>query len=123
MANPDIIDVTTIQGNNIAITLGGSATTIVNNAAASGKVYKVNTIIASNIDGTNAADITLSLYSQDDLGGSGTPIVSTISVPADSSLILIDKTTSIYVKEDQSIGALAGASGDIAIVASWEEIS
>lgn len=123
MANPDIIDVTTIQGNNLAITLGGSATAIINNPASSGKVFKVNTLIASNVDGTAAADITVSLYSQDDLGGSGTPIASTIAVPADASLIVIDKTTSIYLKEDQSIGALAGASGDIAIIASWEEIS
>lgn len=123
MANPDIIDVTTIQGNNYAGTLGGTEVNIINNAAASSKVYKVNSIIAANVDGTSAADITLKLYSQDDLGGSGTPIASTISVPADASLILIDKSTSFYLKEDQSIGALAGTSGDIAIVASWEEIS
>ena len=123
MANPDIIDVTTIQGNNYAGTLGGTEGNIINNAAASSKVYKVNSIIAANVDGTSAADITLKLYSQDDLGGSGTPIASTISVPADASLILIDKSTSFYLKEDQSIGALAGTSGDIAIVASWEEIS
>jgi hypothetical protein len=75
------------------------------------------------VDGTNAADITINVYSQDDLGGTAYAIVSTISVPADASLIVTDKTTGFYLKEDQSVGAIAGSASDLVVTASWEEIN
>ena len=124
MANPNIVNVTTIYGNNSTTSLTTTnATSIINNAASSGKVYKVNSIVVANVDGTSAADITISIYSQDDLGGTAFPIASTISVPADATLIITDKTTSFYLKEDQSVGATAGAASDLVVTASWEEIN
>ena len=124
MANPNIAAVAAIYGNNSLTALSTTnATSIINNAAASGKVYKVNSIVVSNVDGTSAADITINIYSQDDLGGTAYAVVSTVSVPADASLIVTDKTTSFYLKEDQSVGAIAGAANDLVVTASWEEIS
>ena len=124
MANPNIVNTASIVGNNSLTALSStSATAIVNNAAGSGKVYKVNSIVVSNVDGTNPADISINIYSQDDLGGTAYSLVSTIAVPADASLIVVDKTTSIYLKEDQSIGAIAGSADDLVVTASWEEIS
>ena len=124
MANPNIVNVAAIYGNNSTTALSTtSATSIINNAASSGKVYKVNSIVVSNVDGTSAADITISIYSQDDLGGTAFPIASTISVPADASLIVTDKTTSFYLKEDQSVGATAGTANDLVVTASWEELN
>ena len=124
MANPNIVNVAAIYGNNSTTALSStSATSIINNAASSGKVYKVNSIVVANVDGTSAADITINIYSQDDLGGTAYAIASTISVPADSSLIVTDKTTSFYLKEDQSVGAIAGAANDLVVTASWEEIN
>ncbi len=124
MANPNIVNVAAIYGNNASVSLTTtSATAIVNNAASSGKVFKVNTLVVANVDGTTAADVTINKYSQDDLGGTAYPIASTISVPADASLIVIDKTTSLYLKEDESIGATAGTANDLVVTASWEEIN
>lgn len=124
MANPNIVNVAAIYGNNSSTSLTTTnATAIVNNPASSGKIFKVNMITVANVDGTNAADITISVYSQDDLGGTAFPIVSTISVPADATLIVVDKTTSIYLKEDQSIGATAGTASDLVVTASWEELN
>lgn len=124
MANPNIVNVAAIYGNNSSTSLSTTnATAIVNNPASSGKIFKVNMITVANVDGTNAADITISVYSQDDLGGTAFPIASTISVPADATLIVIDKTTSIYLKEDQSIGATAGTASDLVVTASWEELN
>ena len=77
----------------------------------------------SNVDGTNAADITISFYSEDNIGGTATEIVKTVSVPADASLVVIDKATSIYLEEDKSIGATAGSASDLKVVCSYEEIS
>lgn len=124
MANPNIVNVTDIRGKTVVTDLTTTnATLVVENTAASGKVFKINSLIVSNVDGTNAADVTVSLYSEDNIGGTATQIVSTVSVPADASLVVISKDTSIYLEEDKSIGATAGAANDLKVVCSYEEIS
>lgn len=124
MANPNIAAVAAIYGNTSTTSLTTTAaTSIVSNAASSGKVYKINSLVVANIDGTNAADITINVYSAASLGGTGTAIASTISVPADATLIIIDKTTQIYLLEDKSIGAIAGTASDLVVTCSWEEIN
>ena len=124
MAAPNIVNVNTITGKSAVVNLTTtSATAVVSNAASSGKVFKINSLVVANVDGINAADITISYYSEDDIGGTATEIVSTVSVPADASLIVIDKNTSIYLEEDRSIGATAGAANDLKVVVSYEEIS
>jgi hypothetical protein len=124
MANPNIVNVTSILGENSSTSLTStSATSIVSNAASSGKVLKINTLIVSNVDGTNACDITINKYSAAALGGTAFAIASTVSVPADASLIVIDKTTAIYLKENESIGATAGTANDLIVTCSWEDIS
>jgi hypothetical protein len=124
VANPNIVNVTAIYGKSAVVDLTTTnATLVVENTAASGKVLKINSLIISNVDGTNAADITISLYSEDNIGGTATEIVSTVSVPADASLVVIDKNTSIYLEEDKSIGATAGSASDLKVVVSYEEIS
>jgi len=127
MANPNILQAATVVGNTstflISSTANPFATALVNNAASSNKVYKINSIVVANVDGSAAADITISIFSEDDLGGTGTAIASTISVPADATLIVTDKTTSFYLLEDRSIGATASAANDLVVTCSWEEIN
>jgi len=124
MAAPNIVNVTTITGKTDQVSLTTtSATAVVSNTALSGKVFKVNSLVVANVDGANAADITVSVYSEDDIGGTATELVSTVSVPADSSLVVIDKNTSLYLEEDMSIGATASAANDLKVVVSYEEIS
>jgi hypothetical protein len=124
VANPNIVNVAAIYGNSSQVSLTTtSATSLVSNAASSGKVFKINSITVANVDGTNAADITINVYSAAALGGTAFPIVSTISVPADATLIVTDKTTTFYLLENQSIGATAGTANDLVVNASWEEIN
>jgi len=124
MANPNIVNVTDIKGNNSLVALSTTnATAIVNNAAGSNKVYKINSLVVANVDGSTGCDVTVSVYSQDDIGGTAYPIVSTLNVPPDSSVIVIDKNSGIYLKEDQSIGATAAVANDLVVTASWEEIN
>ena len=124
MANPNIVNVTTIYGNSSQTALSTtSATSLVSNAASSGKVYKINSIVVANVDGTNNTEVTVNVYSQAALGGTAYALASTITVPADASLIVIDKTTSFYLLENQSIGATAGTANDLVVNCSWEEIS
>ena len=124
MAAPNIVNVATITGKTaVADLTTTAATSIISNAASSSKVFKVNSLIVSNVDGTSNAEITISLYSQDDIGGTATEICKTVVVPADASLVVIDKSSSIYLEEDKSIGAIASAANDLKVVCSYEEIS
>ena len=123
MANPNIVNVTSIIGNTLSVAVGTSATQLASNAASSGKVFKINSIVIANIDGTSQADITVNIYSAAALGGTGLAIASTISVPADASLIVTDKTTSFYVTQFQSVGVISGTSSALTYVASFEAIT
>lgn len=117
MAAPNIVNVTTIIGKTAVQAVTTSATAIVTNSAGSNKVFKVNALYIANVDGTNAADITVDVYR------STTPyrIASTISVPADTTLDVISKA--IYLEEGDAVRLTASANGDLEAVCSYEEIS
>ena len=124
MAAPNLANPTTIISKTTTVALSStSATTILSNAASSGKVFKVNSLYVANVDGTNAATITVQYYSAASLGGTAFPLVFTVTVPADSTVIIIGKDTQIYLEEDKSIGATASVANDLTIIASYEEIS
>jgi len=131
MANPNIVNVTSILGETTYLT--PSATTsvvLLPNAASSGKVYKINQIVAANVDGASAVNTSVDIYTNGAVaqgsapsGGTAYPIVSTVSVPADASLIVTDKTTAIYLMEAQSIAVTSGTASKITYTISYEIIS
>jgi len=121
MANPNIVGVTTITGRTMGLAIGATQTTLLTNAADSGKVFKINAIIISNIDGTNAADITLEFY--DATTTTDYKITSTLSVPPDNTLLAIDKSTSIYLEEGDILKGTASSASDLVAIISYEEIS
>ena len=124
MAAPNIVNVTLINANsNTQILTSNNEIGLLSNPASSGKVYKVNTILVANKDGANAIDVTCNLWSQASLGGNSFPIAFTISVPADATLILTDKSTSFYLEENRSIGIKSGSANGLSVLCSWEEIS
>jgi hypothetical protein len=123
MANPNIVNVAAIYGNTSSTSLSTtSATSILSNAASSGKIFKLGSLVVSNTS-ASAVAVTINLYSAAALGGTGVPVAYQISVPANASLIVVDKTTPLYILEDKSIGAIAGTAGALAVTASWEEIN
>lgn len=105
---------------NVALS-STSATSLLSNAASSGRVFKVIAIVAANVNGTNAADISVSRYSAAALGGTAFPIASTISVPADASLIVADSTTPIVLAANTSLGATAGTANAITMTVTYQE--
>jgi hypothetical protein len=124
MAAPNIVNVSTIIGKSATVALTStSQTTLVSNAASSGKVFKINMIQVANVDGANAADVTVDVHSAAAGGGTAYSLVSTASVPADASLIALDKSTALYLEEDKSITATASAANDLEVIVSYEEIS
>jgi hypothetical protein len=129
MANPNIAGSTLkIFGTTAYLTPGGTtALVLLPNSSTSNQVYKINQIVAANVNGSAAVDATVSIYTNgaqayNTAPSSGTayPIVSTVSVPADASLIVVDKTTAIYLMEGTSITVTSGTGGGIAYSISYE---
>jgi hypothetical protein len=131
MANPNIVNVTSILGTTTYLTPSStSAVVLLPNAASSGTVFKINQIVAANVNGTSAVDTTVSIYSNGAVaqgsapsGGTAYPVVSTVSVPADASLIVTDKTTAIYLMEGTSITVTSGTASGITYTISYEVIT
>lgn len=119
MAAPNIVNTTSIIGKTAVLAVTTSETAIVTNSAASNKVFKINSLIVANIDGTNTADITVGIKRSSVNYALG----STITVPADSSLVVISKENTIYLEEGDSIFCTASANSDLEAICSYEEIS
>jgi hypothetical protein len=124
MAAPNIVNVSAIYGKVVTADLTStSAISVLSNAASSGKVFKVDSLVVANTDTVNSVNITINHYSAAALGGTATPIASVIAIPTASSLIVIDKTTMIYLEENMSIGAVAGTASKLKVICSYEDIS
>ena len=131
MANPNLLAATTASGTTTYLTPGvDTVVVLVPNAASSGQVFKINNIVAANVDGTNAVDVTVAIYTNGAVaqgsapsGGTAHEIVSTVSVPADASLIVADKTTGLYLMEDSSIVVTSGTASGITYSISYEVIA
>lgn len=119
MAAPNIVNVATITGKTVGAALGTSSADIVTNSAGSGKVFKVNAIYISNIDGTNNASATVGIYKAS--GATTYRLASTILVPINSTLDVVSKA--IYLEEGDKVTSLASAVSRLEIVVSYEEIS
>ena len=124
MANPNIVNVTTITGNTTYLTPGNTtANTLLSNAASSGLVYKINQIVCANVNGSSAVNATVAINSAAAGAGTNYPIISTISVPASASVIAVDKTTAVYLMENSSIVVTSGTASGITYTISYEVIS
>jgi hypothetical protein len=131
MANPNLLAATTASGTTTYYTPGGTtAVVLVTNAASSGQVYKINQIVAANVNGSAAVNATVSIYTNGAVaqgsapsGGTAYPIVSTVSVPANASLIVADKTTALYLMEGSCISITSGTASGITYSVSYEVIS
>ena len=117
MAAPSILSLTTATGKLAVANVATSATTIVSNSAASGKVFKVNALYVSNIDGTNDAEISVDIYRN----SIAYHIAKTIVVPADATLDVVNK--SLYLEEGDALRLTANTANDLQAVCSYEDLS
>ena len=119
MANPNLLNITSIYGDTAYdANISTSDDAIITVSA--DKLVKINSLLISNIDGTNAASITATVKdsSNNVLGY----IAKTITVPPDSTLVLISKDTTIYLKETQKLTLDASVASDLSAVCSYEEL-
>ena len=116
MANPNIVNVTTISGKTSVQLVTTTPTAIVENTAASGKVIKVNSLYISNITGT-ASTVDVDVYRS----STAYRIAKSLQVPANSTLDIISK--SVYLEEGDSLRLTAPTGTTLEAVCSYEEIS
>jgi hypothetical protein len=123
MAAPNLLSPTNITGKTTAVSLTTtSATSVLSNAASSGKALKINSLYVANTT-ASAVNITINQYSAAALGGTAYPIASTVAVPGNATLVVIDKDAYVYLEENTSLGATAGTGSALQIVCSYEDIS
>ena len=127
MANPNIVNVTSILGGNLGFNLSNTTTATLLTVDAE-KLLKINRITVANVDGTNAADVSLSIVKSNftsagvtNFDTSGTFFLAkTISVPADASLVVLD--TPIYLMEADVLKGGASVASDLDLIISYEVI-
>lgn len=119
MAAPNLKSPNNVTGKTARYAVTTTLATALSNGAASNKVFKVNSVYCANIDGTNAADITLTHYD----GTTDGALASTLTVPADATQVLVSRDAFLYLEEGQSLRAQASANGDLVLVISYEDIS
>jgi hypothetical protein len=117
MANPNIVAVSDIKGKTAVANITTTASTLVENATASNKVFKLNTLIVSNVDGVNSSEVTVDLYRNN----TAYHIIKTVVIPADSSLDVLAK--SIYLEEGDVLRVAALHTDRLQAVCSYEEIT
>ncbi len=123
MANPNVLNISSLYASTTyLIPTGTSATTWTSLTPASGSVTKVDSIAATNVTSTTAT-ITLSINSATGGGGTAYRLAYQISVPGNTTLMIVDKSNPIYVGEGQSIVATSGTSNSIELVASIEVLT
>ena len=117
MATPNIVNVATINAKNAAGAITTSRAVVVN--VDDEKIAKINTILVANVDGSNAADITIEVSV--DNGSNYVKIANTISVPADATLSFLENP--IYLDETDLLYFTASAANDLTYFVSYEEIT
>ena len=125
MGNPSIVDVTSIYGTTTLNAITTAGVVVADNAgsATTNKLFKVNLLSISNVDGVNDANVSVQILSNVNAGSGKTMhLVKTVTVPADSTLIVIDKNTSMYLMEDMQIKVLGSTAGDLEAICSYDVI-
>ena len=127
MAAPNIVGVTSIVPHTLSITPSDTSRNALVTAPATGATHKINQILVSNIDGTNAVNATVELRLAD--GSTYRALGSTISVPANATLVMLDKTTMLYLVDTSVTGqastlwATSGTASKLTFTVSYETIS
>jgi len=123
MANPNIVNVTSIYGNtSYLIPSTTSATTWTALTPATNTVNKIDNIVASNVTGS-IATVTVAINSAAAGAGTNYRLIYQVPVPVNASIVIADKSTAFYLGEAQSIVVTVGTASAIELTASYEAIT
>lgn len=119
MAAPNIVNVSEIFGKTNVLQCTTSQQAVVSNSSSSGKVYKINSLILANKNGSSAVNSNVALYR----GGTVYYLAYTVSVPNDATLVAIAKDANIYLEEGDELRVWASSNSYLDAVCSYEIIS
>lgn len=117
MAAPNLLSIASAKGDTEVLVVTNSAQAIVTNSSASGLVYKVNLLMISNVDGVNAATITVDLYRS----STAYRLINAVSVAGGTSFTALDRP--LYLREGDALRLTASANGDLEAICSYEYMS
>lgn len=123
MANPNIVNVTSIYGNtSYLIPSTTAATTWTALTPAASTVNKIDNIVASNVTASNAT-VTVAINSAAAGAGTNYRLIYQLPVPVNASVVIVDKSTAFYLGEAQSIVVTVGTASAIELTSSFEAIT
>lgn len=127
MAAPNIVNVSNILGKSNVANVTTVFSSVIVNPVNSNKVFKINTMLVSNIDGTNSGNVSIDLFkfgaqnTSTGLGNTTYALANVITVPAKSSLDILSKT--LYLEEGDQIRVRADSNNRLHFISSFEEIT
>lgn len=116
MAAPNLALPNTITGRTARYPVTTTLAAALSNPSNSNQALKINSIFCANVDGTNAADISVSVFN----GTTDSYMAFTLAVPADSTQVISTQQTYFYLEEGDSIRAIASAAGDLVLIIGYE---
>ena len=124
MTAPNLISLTTITGKTTGtnVTTTGT-TTLLSNASGSGHLYKINTLNVANISNTSTVSVTINWYTAANSGGTAFAIAGAISIPSNTTLNIIDKSSQYYLEENTSLGVVTSTANALIVTTSYEDLS
>ena len=120
MANPNIVNVTTIYGNTATLAVSTTTTNVVSNPTSSGQIYKINALTVANI---NTLSSSVNINVEYNNAGANTYLTRNVVVPANSSLVILGKDTAMYLLENTSLQLTAGSNNSLYALVTYEQIS
>ena len=119
MANPNIVNISSMYGNTAVLNVSTTATSIVTNPSGSNNIYKLNSLIIANINASSSANLTVEL----NRNNTNTALIRNVTITAGGSFVAVAKDTPIYLMENDIIQLAASSSSILNAIASWEQIS
>ena len=121
MTTPNLVNITSITGVNASLTPANTtANVLVANAIGSNQLYRIDQVVAANVNGAATVNATIAVNSLASGAGTSSPVASAVPVPISASLIIVDKTTAIYLNENQSLVCTAGTASGLCFTTSYE---
>jgi len=119
MANPNIVNVTSLYGNTAVLAATTANANVVQNSGGSNQVYKINSLFASNLNPASDMNLTVDLVRS----GVNYSIARNVTIPFSATLVVIAKDSSLYLVEGDALSCTASSNANVQVICSYEVIA
>jgi hypothetical protein len=124
MTTPNLVNIISVVGTNVGLTPANTTVNVlIANAIGSNQLIRIDNVTAANTNGAATVNATVSVNSLATGLGTSYPVAQAVPVPVAASLIVVDKTTAIYLNENQSLVCQASTASGLSFTASYETMS